>query len=233
MSGKKRKQKKLDKKAARDRDLAERLMRSRLEVRDGLEQAMKDQTLVRLRSKHRKADPVDGFVVALGRRWAALALVDDASRPNGWDLVRLREVAALERRHNSSVVQQILTARDAWPLAAPEGIAVDRARELTDALVARAELVSVHVEGFDAESLWLGLPISHRDGELEVHEINVRGRWSRRPTFFDVKAVTRYTLGNGYADSLALVAGVRPALASAQLAQPAASSGAVQHHEVE
>lgn len=211
--GKKRRLRKQDKKAARTRKLAARLLQSRLENRDQLEQAMRDAVFVRLDSTHRHTEPVEGYVVALGRRWAALALLDAATRPDGWALVRLRDVARVEPRAHSALSQQILRARSAWPLTAPEGLPLDKGRELTDALVARGELMAVHVEGFDPDARWVGMPVSHREGELELHEITARGRWLRRPTFFDVKAVTRFTLGDGRTGALALVAGERPELA--------------------
>lgn len=220
--GKKRRLTKQDKKAARTRELAARLLRSRLENRDQLEQAKGDAALVRLDSKHRHAEPIEGCVVALGRRWVALALLDGATRPDGWALVRLRDVASVQRSPHSALAQQILRARSAWPLLPPADLPLDKGRELTDALVARGELMTVHVEGFDPEARWVGMAVSHREGELELHEITARGRWSRRPTFFDVKAVTRFTLGDGHTGALALVAGERPDLATTPPALAAA-----------
>ncbi|MFC6153633.1 hypothetical protein [Nocardioides yefusunii] len=181
------------------------------EIRRRLGQALSEQFPVRV-SSHHCDDESHGFVVALGKRWAAIALLDEGRRHDGWDLVRLRDVSRVRRSRREKVAERILRARGTWPLLAPVGLDLDRASRLLGTLAARGDLVSIHCERERPDALWVGVPLAAEGRDVVVHELNTVGEWDNDPSYFTARDITRITVGDAYMEGLALVAPPRPPL---------------------
>src|SRR5687768_3957557 len=63
-----------------------------------LQNAAREQSLVRLSRSIRRTDPLDGFVVALGQTWVLLAVLDHNIYLNGFAALRVADVKKVKRR---------------------------------------------------------------------------------------------------------------------------------------
>src|SRR5687767_2271036 len=94
---------------------------ARATLRERLERAQGEVLLTRVRRWIPDSDIVDGYVLDVGRRWAILATQSDQVTPNGWALVRLKDIQAVVLEPiDGGFTTEVLTARGQWPPALPE-----------------------------------------------------------------------------------------------------------------
>lgn len=83
-----------------------------------LARAQAEGLLVRVRRSLPDADVLDGFVVAVGTEWLALARLSDRIELDGWTLLRSADVRAVKLEPDPDCFEiRALRARGQWPPA--------------------------------------------------------------------------------------------------------------------
>lgn len=180
-----------------------RLQPGRVAIVQRLKHACSEQLAV---SVHRKLGlpGLRGFVVGVGRRWVAVALVDDREMLDGWGLVRLNTIVAVTvNRDPQSFEVRALNARSLWPPTSPD-IVLDRSMEVMKSAGAAYQVISVSVRS--SEGLLVGSVRAVDEGNLVLRTIDRQGRWQSESRRVRIRDVVRVDIGDAYAQALMLVA---------------------------
>ncbi|MEZ0493504.1 hypothetical protein AB2L28_14795 [Kineococcus sp. TBRC 1896] len=175
--------------------------------------ARADSVLVRVHRAvgEEEVEWLEGYVVALGRRWLVLACVSTDVWPTGWSAVRLRDVSVVEPRANARFTTEALRRRDQWPLPpVPVHLDLDSRRGLLTSLVGSEEIVALHPERRDPDVCFVGVVREVGEHWVELLEVTTAAQWETATTRRAVEAVTRIDLAGGYESALRLVAGPAP-----------------------
>lgn len=178
-------------------------------IRARLERAQREVLLARARRWIPEADPVDGYVLDIGREWALFATQTQQVTPDGWTLVRLKDIQAIVLEPiDGSFTTDALRARGQWPPTNPAAeLGLDDAHTAVLTAAAAGPLLTVHAEFSRPYACWIGVPISVDDGWLKLREVGVAGNWLTKPRRFDLDDITLLEFGGGYEEALHLVAG--------------------------
>jgi len=180
------------------------------QIRARLERARDEGFPARVRSWIPDADLVDGFVVALGREWVALARLSDRIELNGWTMLRLKHVRAVKLTPDPDAFKvKALKARGQWP-PTPPSVRLDDVSDLVTDVAATASMVAVHCELDRPDVCWIGAVREVKGKTLSLLDVKPNGSWDRKPQKFDLDDVTRLDFGDGYQDALLIVAGPAP-----------------------
>ena len=172
-----------------------------------LERARDEQLYVSVRRWIPNSERVDGFVLALGAKWVALASLDGV-RLDGWCLLRLKDIQGVFI-DSDSLATKVLQARDQWPPPAVDVSLGDATMALRSATEI-APLISIYVELDRPDILWLGSVTAIDRDRVQFLEVDNLAEWQRKPRIIDLEDVTRIEFGGFYEEGLALVAGPRP-----------------------
>ena len=160
-----------------------------------------------------KAERVDGYLVAVGKRWLLLFTQREGD-PSGYVALPLRTLRRISRAPGRRFVRRSFQAHSAWPPAAPTVfIDLDRGvRELIDSAAAGFPLVTLFTECDHPGVCYIGQPVRWGRRKLHLQEVDPRGRWQRKPAPHRIASITRVDFGGRYETNLATVAGTRPPL---------------------
>lgn len=166
--------------------------------------------LVRLHRLLAGSDQVEGFVLAVGREWSMLALLDPAIRLDGFLAIRTGDVTSVKRlagRHEFPV--HLLAVRGQWPPAEPS---FDVVLESPGTIIAGASdlfpLVRIFVEAVDPRATVIGRPVRCGARKLRLREMTRRGHWLPGTTTWPMAGVTRIEFGRRYDEALIEYAGL-------------------------
>jgi hypothetical protein len=154
-----------------------------------------------------KADPLEGFVVDLTRSWAALHVVYDVGL-NGWSIVRLDTVKAVERHPADAFLPRALR----WAGEEPEPIDVDldRPRTLISSLSTAFPILTIFTEEDDPASSTIGRPVHLGSRSVRVLGMDADARWSDEPRRLRYDAITRIDVGGRFETALHHLGGFPP-----------------------
>jgi hypothetical protein len=152
------------------------------------------------------SDPIEGFILAVGKEWMLLAALRDDISLDGFCVVRIEDIEEIEQRLASQrFVRRALTLQRAWP---PTGPSVDL--DTTGAMVAGVSslnrTLSLFTEGIDEDLCFIGVPIGQTSTSLGLSEIRYTAEWEDDPTEWDFADITRVDFGEKYAARLLEVA---------------------------
>ena len=185
-------------------------------VRARLDRAQTDALSVRLQRWIPEADPIDGFVVGIGRRWVVLAKLSDRADIDGWTLVRIKDVQSVGIDPDPDCFHiRALKARGQWPPRSTPVIDLDDLAGVISSAESGGPLLSVYQEFARPDACWIGRVTSLDPDALRLHEVSVGGDWAKesKAKAFDPADVTRVEAGGGYEEALHLVAGPPPEFA--------------------
>ena len=135
-----------------------------------------------MRRWFRDSDKVEGFVTGVGKKWVAIIPLSDGKEPDGYEFVRIRDIKKV--RVNSDpefIAVRVLRARGQWPLTAPAFDLNTTAAVLADAADA-GPLLSLHVERYRPDALWVGGLRSVADGEVVLDGLTPDAEWEAEPS---------------------------------------------------
>lgn len=178
-------------------------------VRAKLEAAAEKRLLVRIERGPRHADRLDGFVIAVGRKWVLVAKTMDGGYFDGYVAIRVRDVRRVTRDRSFEGVFARTQAE--WPPTAPGAVDLDSTKRMLRSLAATAPLVGLEKER-EREGLWIGVVVDLRRGWVRLREVRPDATWHRRPVWYECRAVTKVSVGTHYLVGLATVAcaGITP-----------------------
>jgi len=168
---------------------------------------MAEHTRVRVIRSIDGADPVDGYVVAVGEDWFLLLTTLGRLKFDGWDALRIKDLASvkkLPRRGEVDVHERVMSAAGEWPPRAPVGCDVSSTEAVVRMAMELDPLVEVHREKKDPYSFLVGAVTTANEDIAWIYEVDVSGKWTRHRSI-SVKKITRLVMGNSYTHALASV----------------------------
>lgn len=181
------------------------------DVHGRLESALKEQSLVRVSRVIRRSDKIDGFVVGIGQGWVLLAELDHGIDLNGFQALRLQDLAKVDVRGGpETFAGRALAARSQWPPMSAE-VDLDSLTGLIQSAAEAAPLVALFIEEEDPGVCFVGRPTSFTSRSVRLLEISAEAQWNREPSEWRLANVTRVEFGSRYEEALALVGGAPPA----------------------
>ena len=163
-----------------------------------------------VRIERRDADDLEGYVVAVGREWVLLALLEYTIVLEEHAAVRISDVRQVRRRSRGDMVRRALELRQQWPPAAPEHqMELDDLRSLLTSLVDEP-LVTIYPEHDETDTSFVGAPVGVGTRSLRLLEVSPRGVWGSKPTKHRLDTITRVEFGGRHEQALLSVAGLRP-----------------------
>lgn len=177
---------------------------------EDLTNAAHSQRPVRVRRDHDWwADDLCGFVVGVGEHWLVIQRLIDAVYIDGYDVVRIKDVTAVEDDREGGYIERGVAAlgRPEVDLRLPVGAETS---EVLRATADHAALVGVHLEREADYPLLFGHIVRLGEKKFDMQLINPRGIWTVDPTRWRYKDVTRVTSGDRYAAGLAEFGEQRP-----------------------
>ena len=164
--------------------------------------------LVLLRRNIWKADVLEGFVVDLDRDWVVLNIVYDVGL-NGWSVVRLDTVRAVEREPANSFLPRALAQFGEDP--APVLVDLSSERDAIRSLARTFPLVTIFTEEDDPRVAVVGRPVRAGKNKVDLLEITAEGTWeSRKPTRIPYEDITRIDVGGRFEQALHELGGYPP-----------------------
>jgi hypothetical protein len=182
-------------------------------MRDGLEEAQAEQTVVRITRGGFEEHGEIGYVEALGEELLLLALISDDIWFNGFAVVRIADISELESPHDyAEFVEEALRMREESVTTAPAvsladiGSAVRTAGRLFPVVV-------IHREEVEPETCRIGRVVKVTKDSVTILEIGPDAEWEAEPSTWALAEITRVEFGGGYEEALALVGGKGPDVA--------------------
>lgn len=179
-------------------------------IRSRLLAAQQEQSLVRLDRVSRPGQTVDGFVVAVGRKWALLAQTMNGGFFDGYAAVHLREVARV--RPDRTFEQAFARTRPEWPPAPPSGRPapdLDTTSRMLISFISPGALFSIERDKkYDA--MWVGVPAELTSRHLYLWEVRPDATWHDAPLGYPPRSITLVKTGDHYLKALASMAAPVP-----------------------
>ena len=145
-----------------------------------LRPAARDGQLIRVQQDIPGLSWLDGSVVAVGRRWVLLALLDGTMVLDGWAAVRTGDLTSIRRAPNHLFVDQLLTGRGQLPAPPPmPGLDLHSTRRLLDTAAHTAPLVTIHTERDHPDECYIGRLTRQGRHRITLQEIDPDARWTR------------------------------------------------------
>ncbi|MTD46096.1 hypothetical protein GKE82_17845 [Conexibacter sp. W3-3-2] len=173
-------------------------------VAERLERARTDRELLTV--EHAPTDEAfDGYVVAVGPEWFALAVVEPAVVAlNGLVVLRLVDVAA-DAPEGTFVARAL--EHQGVEVPGDPGLELHATGKLLESAAARHAVVTVHTR--QGEVL-IGVPTSTADGRVELLEVDADAEWMDDTPVIAHEDVARVDLGGRYEQLLYELAGPPP-----------------------
>ncbi|HST61283.1 MAG TPA: hypothetical protein VLK84_21445 [Longimicrobium sp.] len=167
--------------------------------RKSLAAAIADGRLVRIDRHPQYEEPIDGIPLAMGRALLLVHVINpDLLLPDGWAVLRVKDVAAVRSRAWDGFVAGVLVEERLLPdpLPVPDLRLGAWAQLLAD-LHARGERVSVECEEAK-DGFFIGaLHTAGRD-EVEIQHVDAGGRWEYESWWIRYRDITRVRFGSRY-----------------------------------
>jgi hypothetical protein len=177
------------------------------EIRDCLSVAVKDNALIRIDRRIKKADRLEGYLVGLGKRWALLHLVSHDWFLNGYTAIRIRDVKRVRRWDEGSEFPARALAHFGQTALPVCGIELDSTRSLIESTAQRSPLVTIFTEYRRPDVCYIGKPVAMGRRKLRMVQIDPGAVWRRKPTKWDLREVSRVEFGGRYEQALAALGG--------------------------
>jgi hypothetical protein len=172
-----------------------------------LSAALDATDLVWIERRPRSRNRVDGFVVGVGSKWALIAVTMDGGFFDGFAAIRLRDVTLVRR--NRSFESTFARTQPEWPPTMPAAIDLDSSKAMMRDLALMAPLIAIEKE-HERWATWIGELVNVKRGWVALREVRPDATWRKRPLWYELRAVTKVSVGNHYLVALAATAGAPP-----------------------
>ncbi|MFC3741174.1 hypothetical protein [Paractinoplanes deccanensis] len=176
---------------------------------DRLRRAAESRKLVRIKRSPRNADRVNGFVVAVGSKWALIADTGDGGFFEGLVAIRVKDVVKV--KNDSSFEERFARTRPEWPPTAPADLDLDTTAGLLRGMSAISPLLAIEQERrFHSRMTWIGVLYEVTRRWLWLREVRPDATWRKRPLGYKLRRITKVSVSDRYLTALAAIAGTAP-----------------------
>jgi hypothetical protein len=181
----------------------------RKKIMKQVREALLNTDLVALPRSLKRADLVEGYVVAIGTRWVVLATMADGG-PDGWSVVRRADIRGVWEGRGERFARRLLELEGCWPPTPPAApLALDgTAQELIESVAAAFPLVVIYVD--DEYACQIGRPVRWTSKWVYWLDLDTNAEWVPALHRYRQSDIIRVDLGGHYEASLARVAGLIP-----------------------
>jgi hypothetical protein len=181
-------------------------------VRDRLESAAASLDLVWVKRNGRGWDRREGYVLATGSKWALLATPDDRVRPDGYSLLRIKDIASVTRgKGHDRLFRRAFEAHGQWPPQPPPAeVDLDSTGSLIRSLAPQFPLLCLFTEQTRPAVCFIGsvTKVTHR--AVYMIDITPQAEWESSLTRRELREISRVDMGGGYETTLAEIGGPPP-----------------------
>jgi hypothetical protein len=166
--------------------------------------AIDSQELVRVERKPKYADRLDGFIIAVGAKWALISKTMDGGFFDGYSLFRLSDVAKVSR--DKSFEGKFARTQPEWPPTIDFKIDLDGTRETLRDVAEQFPLIGIEKD-HERSATWIGEVEELDDKWLWLMEVRPDASWHKRPLGYKLKSITTISVGTHYLQGLSKIAG--------------------------
>lgn len=179
-----------------------------------LRNAQEAQDLVWVKRAGRGWDRREGYVLEVGSSWLLMATLDDRVRPDGFSMLRVKDVVTVTRgKSHDRLFRRSLEMHGDWPPARPASdVNLTSTSELIRSLSTQFPLLSLFTEDIRPTVCFIGSVTTVTDRFVDMVDITTQGDWETNLTRRKLPDITRVDVGGGYERALADVAGPPPDL---------------------
>ena len=188
-------------------------MGSYSKLRSGFARRAGGDTVVRITRRSARSYTIDGFVIAVGKKWVLLQRTMGGGFFDGHVAIRLSDVERV--RDDTSFESRFARTRPQWPPAAPP---LMRARDLDTtagmlvSLLASDQLVAIE-RSKSTGATWIGRPYALERKRFYLWEVNPQAEWHEEPLGYRLRSITTVVLNDHYQRGLGAIAGEPPVAA--------------------
>lgn len=175
--------------------------------RERLLAAIAENVVVRVDRKPTYAEPIYGFVVRIGAKWALMAPVSEGGYADGFVAFRVGDVARVEP--DRTIATTFAKSQPDWPRQYAHELDLDRTRGVLADLGRRGALIGIEKER-ERSAFWVGMFDEILDRHVYLHEVRPDGTWHDEPLGYKLKAVSAVHVETRYLEALTAVAGPAP-----------------------
>jgi len=116
-----------------------------------------------------------GFVVGIGRKWVLIHVLDRGVRLNGYQAIRERDIT--RARLSADKFRKRFLTIDNQSGVAPEGIALDRTRDLLRTATKLSRIVGVNTEYDDESIRYIGAANDFGNRRFAIKGVSTKAKW--------------------------------------------------------
>ncbi|MGG5257204.1 hypothetical protein [Phycicoccus avicenniae] len=169
-------------------------------VRTRLTSALDDRSFVRLVRSPKHADPLDGFVVAVGEAWGVMHATTEGGYFDGYSAFRLRDVKKV-RVLTDVFAAEFARTLSTWPPESPPGLRLDSTVGVIESMAAASPLIGIEQEN-RRSALWIGRLDEARRKWTWLLEVRPDATWKPEPLGYRTKHISRVTIESMYQRAL-------------------------------
>ena len=172
-----------------------------------LKQALHKKQLVKFTRPFEEGS-VNGYILDIGPKFFLIALVEDASRFNGFQCIRISDVRNLQAPDNNSLFIETALKKLGRKMPSKPRLKLETAHTILSSANAVFPLVTIHLEQADPGLCHIGLVKEMNRTHVSLLEIGMDAFWDRKPTEHKLSEITRIDFGGNYEEALHLVGGI-------------------------
>lgn len=132
-----------------------------------------------------------GFVVGIGRKWVLIHVLDRGVRLNGYHAIRERDIT--RARLSADRFRVRFLAINNQEGVAPDGIALDRTRDLLRTATERSRIIGVNTEYDDESIRYIGAARDFGNRRFAIKGVSTQAKWKpsdgRNYRYFEVSRI--------------------------------------------
>ena len=176
-------------------------------VRAELRAAFEQRVPLRILRERLQPGVIHGYVAGLSRDFCLIAEVGDAMRFDGYIVIAVADISALETDPSRDFVEKALALRGE-ALAIPENFRLDDWASIARSAAVCAPLIAVNmIEDDDGEISYVGQLEEIEAQALVLRELDPNAAWYPDTGVYEFDALGSIGFRSGYLDALWLVAG--------------------------
>jgi hypothetical protein len=171
-----------------------------------LSRALATRTLVRI-ERSVESGCVDGYVVAVAKKWLVMLVLGDGVTFVGYQAYRLTDLAVLTTPAPYAAFQEAVIRKRKLPRKTPRGLQLFSTGALLSSANEKFSLISIYCEEKDPDICHIGRVATISRTSVMLNEVTPNAAWKSGLSTYPLAQITRVDFGGPYEEALALVAG--------------------------
>ncbi len=168
--------------------------------------ALTTRTLVRIERSLENCF-VDGYVVALAKKWFVMQVLGDGITFIGYQTYRVKDLSAFVSPAPHAAFQEAVIQKRKLRRIIPRGLDLSSTSALLSSANAKFPLITIQREEQDPEVCHIGRIAAISRTSVKFHEVTPNATWETGRSTYPLAQITRVDFGGSYEEALALIAG--------------------------